>query len=111
MLDAKVRPLNPLSLPSARSTADAEFMQTPETSRQRNFLSLPPELHVAVVELLAFPDALALKYTNRHFYSLINIPLELKVDWLLQHRITHQACSKDKCRLGNVLRLCRGSVP
>lgn len=75
-------------------------------------MSLPPEIHYAISELLNYPDALSLKHTNSHFYRLVDTGVELKVEWLLERRSLHLECPNDtKCDLQNDLRFCRGSVP
>jgi hypothetical protein len=75
-------------------------------------MSLPPEIHYAISELLIYPDALSLKHTNSHFYRLVDTGVQLKVDWLLERRSLHLECPNDrKCELQNDLRFCRGSVP
>ncbi|KAJ6447303.1 F-box domain-containing protein [Purpureocillium lavendulum] len=77
-----------------------------------DLLSLPPELHLAVSGYLIYPDALSLKHTNRHFYSIVDTGIELKIDWLMERRRLHLECPNDRrCDLGSDLRFCRGSVP
>lgn len=74
-------------------------------------LSLPPEIHLEISRRLIYPDALSLKQTNRHFYSLVDTGVELKIDWLVSRRKLHLECPNDKgCDLGSDLRFCRGSV-
>ena len=46
-------------------------------------MSLPTELHIQISSYLSYPDALALKHTNRHFYSLVYTGVHSKIDWLL----------------------------
>lgn len=77
-----------------------------------SLLSLPPEMHLAIAERLIYPDALSLKHTNRHFYSIVDTGVELKIDWLVERRRLHLECPSDRrCDLGSDLRFCRGSVP
>ncbi|UNI13353.1 hypothetical protein JDV02_000104 [Purpureocillium takamizusanense] len=77
-----------------------------------DLLSLPPELHLAVSEYLIYPDALSLKHTNRHFYSIVDTGIDLKINWLLERRRLHLECPNDRrCDFGSDLRFCRGSVP
>ncbi|KAI9823978.1 MAG: hypothetical protein M1826_007571 [Phylliscum demangeonii] len=47
---------------------------------------LPTELHLLIARELAYPDALSLKHTCRHFYRLINTGVRLKVAWLEDRR-------------------------
>ena len=84
---------------------------TPEAPRL-NIMSLPTELHLAISRLLIYPDALSLKHTSAHFYSLVDTSVELKVEWLMERRMLHLECPNDRrCDLGSDLRFCRGSVP
>ncbi|KAI9158197.1 f-box domain-containing [Paramyrothecium foliicola] len=79
---------------------------------QLNLMSLPTELHLAISKHLIYPDALSLKHTNRHFYSLVFTGVKLKVAWLMERRSLHLECPNDRrCDLGSDLRFCRGSVP
>lgn len=93
----------------------ASALITPEEthdSSKPNLASLPPEIHLAISQLLIYPDALSLKHTNRHFYGLVDTGVNLKVDWLMQRRSLHLECPNDRrCDLGSDLRFCRGSVP
>ncbi|PNY23216.1 Uncharacterized protein TCAP_06850 [Tolypocladium capitatum] len=74
--------------------------------------SLPPEIHLAIAGCLIYPDALSLKHTSRHFYSIVDTGIELKIDWLMERRRLHLECPNDRrCDLGSDLRFCRGSVP
>lgn len=73
---------------------------------------LPPEIHLAIADYLIYPDALSLKHTSRHFYSIVDTGIELKIDWLMERRRLHLECPNDRrCDLGSDLRFCRGSVP
>ncbi|KAF4126936.1 F-box domain protein [Geosmithia morbida] len=84
----------------------------PEAAQSLSLMHLPPEMHVAISDFLTYPDALSLKHTNRHFYSLVDTDFELKIEWLLQRRSLHLECpSNHRCALGSDLRFCRGSVP
>jgi hypothetical protein len=75
-------------------------------------MSLPTELHLAIAQHLIYPDALSLKHTSRHFYSLVFTGVKLKVEWLVERRSLHLECPNDRrCDLGSDLRFCRGSVP
>lgn len=80
--------------------------------RKTSLSSLPPEIHLGVADCLIYPDALSLKHTNRHFYSIVDTGIELKIDWLVERRRLHLECPNDRrCDLGSDLRFCRGSVP
>ncbi|OWT43154.1 F-box domain-containing protein [Pochonia chlamydosporia 170] len=71
-------------------------------------LSLPPEIHLEISRRLIYPDALSLKQTNRHFYSLVDTGVELKIDWLVSRRKLHLECPNDKgCDLGSDLLLMK----
>ncbi|KAI8723262.1 hypothetical protein NCS52_00181700 [Fusarium sp. LHS14.1] len=76
------------------------------------FMALPTEIHLAISRMLIYPDALSLKHTNAHFYSLVDTGVNLKVEWLVERRSLHLECPNDRrCDLGSDLRFCRGSVP
>ncbi|KAF7542256.1 hypothetical protein G7Z17_g11737 [Cylindrodendrum hubeiense] len=76
------------------------------------FMALPTEIHLAISKMLIYPDALSLKHTNAHFYSLVDTGINLKVEWLMERRSLHLECPNDRrCDLGSDLRFCRGSVP
>lgn len=80
--------------------------------RKTTLSSLPSEIHLAVANYLIYPDALSLKHTDRHFYSIVDTGIELKIDWLVERRRLHLECPNDRrCDLGSDLRFCRGSVP
>ncbi|KAL4996592.1 hypothetical protein BDV10DRAFT_171786 [Aspergillus recurvatus] len=60
-------------------------------------MELPTELHLHISSYLSYPDALALKHTCRHFYSLVYTGVHLKVDWLVE-RFEHKLeCPMEKC--------------
>lgn len=83
-----------------------------ESAPGPSLMMLPSELHLAISEHLIYPDALSLKHTNRHFYSMVDTGTILKVEWLLERRSLHLECPNDRhCELGSDLRFCRGSVP
>ncbi|QUC19800.1 uncharacterized protein UV8b_04041 [Ustilaginoidea virens] len=80
-------------------------------NQKTTILSLPAELHLAISQLLIYPDALSLKHTHRLFYHLVDTGVELKIDWLVSRRRLHLECPNDKaCDLGSDIRFCRGSV-
>lgn len=107
----------PESVPSDAVTAGPKTDAGPDAVQQSDsdaptLMSLPTELHLAISKLLIYPDALSLKHTNRHFYSLTDTGTRLKVEWLLERRSLHLECPNDRrCDLGSDLRFCRGSVP
>src|SRR5688572_21912034 len=51
-----------------------------------SLMTLPTELHIIISKHLAYPDALAFKHTNRHFYSFVDTGIKLKVAWLVHRR-------------------------
>lgn len=73
-----------------------------------NLMSLPLELHYQIASHLLYPDALALKHTNRHFYSFVQTGVQLKVDWLM-HRLSRKLeCPQEKCEFGSDEAFCCG---
>ncbi|KAM6521417.1 hypothetical protein FSOLCH5_006173 [Fusarium solani] len=87
---------------------DAADKESPKVT----FMTLPTEIHLAISRMLIYPDALSLKHTNAHFYSLVDTGVNLKVEWLVERRSLHLECPNDRrCDLGSDLRFCRGSVP
>ncbi|KAJ4209872.1 hypothetical protein NW767_000150 [Fusarium falciforme] len=83
-----------------------------QASPKVTFMALPTEIHLAISRMLIYPDALSLKHTNAHFYSLVDTGVNLKVEWLVERRSLHLECPNDRrCDLGSDLRFCRGSVP
>ena len=108
-----LRPRRPTSgsAVEAKSGSSLEPDTVEETPRL-NLLYLPTEIHYAISKLLIYPDALSLKHTNAHFYSLVDTGVRLKVEWLMERRMLHLECPNDRrCDLGSDLRFCRGSVP
>ena len=87
-------------------------IDTPHGHRRHlTLLDLPPEIHLLISKYLIYPDALSLKHTNRHFYTLVDTGVKLKIDWLVERRLLHLECPNDRrCDLGSDLRFCRGSV-
>ena len=47
------------------------------------FTGLPVEIHLAVIDDLAWPDRLALKHSSSYFYGLVNNNVQQRVTWLL----------------------------
>lgn len=80
-------------------------------TRKLEFMALPAEIHLAISRLLIYPDALSLKHTNRHMYSLVHTGIRLKVEWLVERRSLHLECPDKRCDLGSDIKFCRGSVP
>jgi hypothetical protein len=73
--------------------------------------SLPTELHLLIASHLTYPDALSLKHSNQHFFSLVCTDVDLKIEWLIDRRRLHLDCPHDKgCELGSDMKFCRGSV-
>ncbi|KAM0225480.1 hypothetical protein ACHAPQ_003120 [Fusarium lateritium] len=98
--------------PTSGPEAEKDTGQLTTSLPQRTFMSLPTEIHLAVSKFLIYPDALSLKHTNAHFYSLVDTGIKLKVEWLVERRSLHLECPNDRrCDLGSDLRFCRGSVP
>ena len=58
---------------------------------------LPTELHIQIASSLSYPDALALKHTNRHFYGLVKTDILLKVAWLLERKRLHLEWPAQTC--------------
>ncbi|KAM5347902.1 hypothetical protein ACJ41O_007726 [Fusarium nematophilum] len=109
-----LRKRRPTSGPGAEhpSRVVAQMPSNKEPSPQLALMSLPTEIHLAISRMLIYPDALSLKHTNAHFYSLVDTGVRLKVEWLMERRSLHLECPNDRrCDLGSDLRFCRGSVP
>ncbi|KAL2366457.1 hypothetical protein RJZ56_000502 [Blastomyces dermatitidis] len=67
------------------------------SSTRSPFMDLPTELHAHIASYLSYPDALALKHTNRYFYALVQTGLVLKVNWILERcrlklRVPFKSC-------------------
>jgi hypothetical protein len=62
-----------------------------------SLMNLPSELHIYISSYLPYPDALALKHTCRHFYSLVYTGVHLKVDWLVERFERKLECPMEKC--------------
>lgn len=61
------------------------------------FMTLPTEIHLLISTYLPYPDALALKHTSRHFYSLVYTGVHLKVDWLVARFERKLECPMEQC--------------
>ena len=98
--------------PTTGPEAGKDTGESTRTTPKLELMSLPTEIHLAVSKFLIYPDALSLKHTNAHFYSLVDTGINLKVEWLVERRSLHLECPNDRrCDLGSDLRFCRGSVP
>jgi hypothetical protein len=76
-----------------------------------SLMGLPPELHLAIISHLPYPDALSLKHSSRYFYSIVNTGINLKIEWLISRRQLHLECPHDgSCLLNSDRNFCRGSV-
>ncbi|CAI7678970.1 unnamed protein product [Penicillium pancosmium] len=64
---------------------------------QLALMDLPTELHIQVAGHLSYPDALALKHSCRHFYSIVYTGVHLKVDWLVERFERKLECPMEKC--------------
>ena len=108
----------PITRTKSKSLATHTSTSIPETSapstaksKKPTMATLPPELHLLISSFLTYPDALSLKHTSRHFYSLVYTGVNLKIEWLIERRRLHLDCPHDKkCELGSDMRFCRGSV-
>lgn len=74
-------------------------------------MDLPTEIQILISKELIYPDALSLKHTSPHLYSLVDTGVRLKVAWLVSRRELHLDCPNDrKCILNTDLQFFRGSV-
>lgn len=64
---------------------------------RHDLMDLPTELHMQVAGHLSYPDALALKHTCRHFYSIVYTGVHLKVNWLVERFERKLECPMEKC--------------
>lgn len=83
----------------------------PQQINKGNLLRLPTELHIQIASYLDYPDALALKHSNRHFYSIVYTGVHLKVSWLLS-RFEHKLdCPRNEdCSLRSDASFCNKTV-
>lgn len=78
-------------------------MDSPDTTEMAtttpdlNLMDLPSELHIQIASFLSYPDALALKHSCRHFYSMVYTGVHLKVDWLVERFERKLECPMEKC--------------
>lgn len=75
------------------------------------FIELPTEIHMHIASFLSYPDALALKHTNRHFYSFVYTGVHSKVDWLLERFERKLDCPRNEdCSLRTDASFCNKTV-
>ncbi|RAL12931.1 uncharacterized protein BO97DRAFT_389387 [Aspergillus homomorphus CBS 101889] len=79
------------------ATQPSNIVSAPPDTEPLNLKNLPTELHLQIASYLPYPDALALKHTNRHFYSLVYTGVHLKVDWLVERFERKLECPMEKC--------------
>ena len=72
-------------------------------------LQLPTELQLHIASHLPYPDALALKHTNSHFYALVPTTVKLKVAWLVSRHERHLPNPCHKCLLKTDEAFCKGT--
>jgi hypothetical protein len=81
------------------------------SSSQSPLMRLPPELHLAIIAHLPYPDALSLKHSSRYFYAIFYTGINLKIEWLISRRQLHLECPNEgSCLLNSDRNFCRGSV-
>ena len=92
-----------------KDTTQHSIRSTP--AKQLGLTTLPPEIHLLIIENLIYPDRLALKHTDRYFYCIVDTGVKIKVSWLMSRRMLHLKCPNNvRCEMGSDLRFCRGSV-
>ncbi|KAL4876279.1 hypothetical protein BJY04DRAFT_223216 [Aspergillus karnatakaensis] len=81
------------------TTTSTTTPSTPPQPAPTHFrlMALPTELHLQITPYLTYPDALALKHTCRHFYTLTYTGVHLKVDWLVERFERKLECPMEKC--------------
>lgn len=97
---------------SENKSKNMEPSQSPSgpQSTSANLMTLPSELHIQISTYLSYPDALALKHSSRHFYSIVFTGVRLKVDWLIE-RFEHKLeCPMEKCSFSTDESFCNGRV-
>ncbi|OJI85070.1 hypothetical protein ASPTUDRAFT_118338 [Aspergillus tubingensis CBS 134.48] len=75
-----------------------------------NLMDLPTELHLHISTFLPYPDALALKHTCRHFYSLVYTGVHLKVDWFVERFSQKLDCPMEKCSFRTDEAFCNKTI-
>lgn len=73
-------------------------------------MALPTELHLQIASYLPYPDALALKHSNHHFYSLVYTGVHLKVDWLVERFEQKLECPMEKCSFRTDEAFCNARI-
>ncbi|CAG7953593.1 unnamed protein product [Penicillium salamii] len=73
-------------------------------------MTLPSELHLQISTYLSYPDALALKHSSRHFYSMVYTGVHLKVDWLVERFESRLECPMEKCSFRTDESFCNDRV-
>lgn len=69
--------------------------------------TLPQEIQGMIIQHLLYPDALALKHTNRKYYDTINTGINLKVEWLISRIETNLPCpTKRPCNFDSDRSFC-----
>ncbi|PYH49720.1 F-box protein [Aspergillus saccharolyticus JOP 1030-1] len=84
--------------------------KSPSNQPPITLMDLPNELHLQVASYLSYPDALALKHTCRHFYSLVYTGVHLKVDWLVERFERKLECPMEKCSFRTDESFCNARV-
>lgn len=69
-----------------------EKTETVPAKPKTTLMTLPTELHLLISNNLTYPDALSLKYVNRHFHDLVYTGVNLKIEWLIERRQLHLDC-------------------
>ncbi|KAJ5162693.1 uncharacterized protein N7500_004523 [Penicillium coprophilum] len=87
-----------------------EPSQSPSSSQSINLMDLPSELHIQISTYLSYPDALALKHSSRHFYSIVYTGVRLKVDWFIERFENKLECPMEKCSFKTDESFCNGRV-
>ena len=81
----------------------------PQVEAASPLLNLPPELHLQISTHLLYPDALALKHTNSHFYAIISTNIKQRVSWLVFRHKRRLQCPGSKCILKTDSAFCNGA--
>lgn len=89
---------------------DSPAQIAPLKPNRINLMTLPSELHIQISTYLSYPDALALKHSSRHFYSIVYTGVHLKVDWLLERFERKLECPMEKCSFRTDESFCNGRV-
>lgn len=104
--------IEPQETASGIKSKNMESFQFPSRSLSTsvNLMTLPSELHIQISTYLSYPDALALKHSNRHFYSIVFTGVRLKVDWLIDRFEQKLECPMEKCSFSTDESFCNGRV-